>query len=180
MHDNNRTFLDDLVKKYPDSFRNVKVLELGSGNMGPKTDENLHKLNGRNYGSVRPWFSGCEYIGVDICEGLGVELAMAAKDTKLQENYFDTLISFSLLEHDLEWRLSLGNNLKWLKSGGMIFMCWGAEGNEPHMQVWAIVPHQDVLGFLKENGVEVLDAFFEEDRYGKNCAGAYDLVAKKL
>ena len=84
-----------------------------------------------------------------------------------------------MLEHDLEWQLSLANNLPFLKKGGMLLMCWGAEGNIPHMDVFHVVPHKEVLDFLEAHGMDILDAFFEEDRYGKDCAGAYDLVAKK-
>src|SRR6185295_17320064 len=140
-----------------------KILELGSGSQ-------------RIAGSIRPYFNEAqEYIGVDIEEGPGVDIVSRAQDTKFEENYFDTLAIFSLFEHDLDWKETMSHNIKWLKPGGLIFTCFGAEGNEPHMSVWQPVPHQEFLDHAKSLGLKVLDAFFEEDRYGKNCAGAYDV-----
>lgn len=163
MHENNKKWLDDLKKQYPDSFKNCKVLEVGSKDWN---------------GTVRPWFKDCDYWGIDTENGNGVNQVIHAKDFDTAVAV-DTVISFSVLEHDNEWKLSLEKTTDSLKNGGVLFMCWGAEGNIKHNGPWALVPHKEVLDYLSKLEFEILDNFFEEDRYGKNCAGCYNLVAKK-
>lgn len=76
----------------------------------------------------------------------------------------------------------MDHNLPFLKIGGTLMMSWGAEGNIPHMDVWALVPHQEVLDYLKKENIEVIDSFFEEERYGPEVTGiqgTYTLIARK-
>lgn len=54
MHLNNRKWLEDLKKDYPDNFEKCSVLEIGSQNVN---------------GTARDYFKDCEYIGVDREEG---------------------------------------------------------------------------------------------------------------
>lgn len=164
MHDNNKKWLDDLKREYPNYFNpDSSILEVGSKDWN---------------GSVRPWFEGSYYHGIDIDHGVGVDSIVAAKDF-VGDREFDVIVSFSVLEHDFEWRKSLTNILKYLKLNGMLFMCWGAEGNIKHNEPWASVPHNEVIGYLSGLEFKIIDNFFEEDRYGKNCAGCYNLIAKK-
>lgn len=166
MHLNNRKWMADLKKEYPQYFRGVKVLELGSG-----------------YGQgapIRAMFENCDYTGIDIVGGEGVDIVVAAKDTQFKEEEFDTLICLSMFEHDPDWKESIGHNIPFVKKGGMIFMCWGAEGNVHHQpEPWAIVTEKEALDYLKTFPIDIKDAFFEEKRYGIDCAGAYDLLAFK-
>ena len=163
MHDNNKKWLDDLKKQYPKSFSNCVVLEVGSRDWN---------------GSVRPWFDNCDYRGIDIEKGELVDEVVSAKKY-YSEEYIDTIISFSVLEHDSDWKDSLYNLSQFTGRGTMLFMCWGAEGNIKHNEPWDLVPHQDVLDYLKKMNFKILDNFFEENRYGRDCAGCYNLVAKK-
>ena len=166
MHQGNRDWLDHLKQAYPESFKGA-VLELGSMDLN---------------GSIRPWFSEAKkYIGIDIVRGRGVDIVCNARDTKFEEGEFDTLASFSMFEHDPDWRGSFSHNLPWLKEGGMIFLCWGAEGNLHHgPEPWAIVPVAHFMEAAKGWPIEILDGFFEPTRFTKDCPGAYDLVAMKL
>ena len=112
MHRGNREFLDDLVKRYPASFTGVKVLELGSLNIN---------------GSVRQHFRDCEFVGIDKMDGPDVDIIVEAKNTIFAKDYFDTLISMSMVEHDPDWQESLGHNFQWLKPGGLFVLCLGGE-----------------------------------------------------
>ncbi len=91
-----------------------------------------------------------------------------------------TLMMFSVFEHDPTWRETIKHNLQWLKPGGVFATCFGAEGNLPHLMRWALVPHQEFLDYCKTMPLDMIDAFFEEDRYGKDCPGAYDAIARKV
>ena len=163
MHDNNKKWLNDLKKQYPSNFKDCKVLEVGSKDWN---------------GSVRSWFENCMYWGIDIEQGSGVDQIISARKFPSLP-IWDTIVSFSVLEHDSEWRSSLHNILGGLKKDGILLMCWGAEGNIKHNEPWALVPHREVVNYLNKLGFKIIDSFFEEDRYGKNCAGCYNLVVKK-
>ena len=166
MHDNNKKWLDDLKQQYPNNFSNAKILEVGSRDWN---------------GSVRSWFKDCEYHGIDIVNGDHVDQVVSAKDFfRKSKNKYNTIISFSVLEHDKNWKHSLTNIGNVMNKKSLLFMCWGAEGNIRHNEPWALVPHQEVLDYLYKLGFKILDNFFEEDRYGKNCAGCYNVVAKKI
>lgn len=171
MHRSNKIWLSDLKKKYPKSFSRAKVLELGSGD----TTGEL---------TIRSGFKNCEYTGVDRVGGdhgvYGVDIIKDAKRTKFKNDYFDTLICFSMFEHDPEWQLSLSHNLKFLRLGAMIFISFGAEGNRRHdPEPWAQVKYGDFLKFCSTLPIKVLDAFFEEERYGYDCPGAFNVVAQR-
>jgi SAM-dependent methyltransferase len=169
MHENNRRWLADLRRTYPEHFHRARVLELGSRVWGTTPHD-----------SIRPYFTEGTYVGVDAIAGSGVDVVVEAQATRFEVDEFDTLAAFSLFEHDPDWRASLRHNLTWLRSGGLLVTCFGAEGNLPHLMDWCPVPHAEFLDYCAaETGIEVLDAFFEEERYGRDCAGCYNVVGKK-
>jgi len=164
MHLNNRKWLQDCKEKYPKNFKECSVLEIGSQNVN---------------GTIRDYFNDCEYVGVDRENGNGVDIVCNAKETKFARQ-FDTLMIISVFEHDLEWKETMNHNLQWLKRGGLCFVCFGAEGNRPHMDIWKLVPHQDFLDYCKTLGLKHLDSFFEEDRYGKGDVGVFNAIYEKI
>jgi hypothetical protein len=92
------------------------------------------------------------------------------------------MICYSVFEHDPEWRDILTHNMPFLKDGALIFLCFGAEGNVHHNpQPWAFIPEQEFLDFAKTLPVEVLESYFQMDKYTEvpdPCLGAYDAVLK--
>lgn len=164
MHLNNRKWLTDCKNNYPNNFKKAVVLEIGSQNVN---------------GTIRDYFEDCDYTGVDREPGDGVDIVVHAKETSF-DRQFDTLMIISVLEHDLEWKETIEHNLKWLKKGGLVFFCFGAEGNKPHMEIWQLVPHQEFLDYCEELGLKKLDAFFEENRYGAGDSGVYNAIYEKI
>ncbi len=162
MHLNNRKWLEDCKNNYPKNFSNCSVLEIGSQNVN---------------GTIRDYFENCDYVGVDREAGDGVDIVCDARETRF-DRQFDTVMIISVFEHDLNWKDTFKHNLQWLKKDGLCFICFGAEGNLPHMDIWAIVPHQEFLDECKKLGLTVVDAFFEEDRYGAGDSGVYNLIVK--
>ena len=52
-------------------------------------------------GSVRPLFENCNYTGIDLGEGRGVDVVAHVTDYhRLDDNEFDVVISTETLEHD--------------------------------------------------------------------------------
>lgn len=177
MHDNNRKWLTDLRRDYPEHFHKARVLEIGSRIWGDPPND-----------TIRPFFTECAYLGVDKVNGPGVDLCIDHIDLlddysvlgDLDDARVDTLAIFSVFEHDPVWRETLAVARRWLRPGGLLVTCFGAEGNLPHLMNWKPVPHQEFLSCCKDLGLDVLDAFFEEDRYGPNCAGCYNVVAREF
>jgi len=166
MHHNSYKWLSDLSKQYPRNFKGARVLEIGS-----------YDFNG----TIRDFFSDCDYIGVDALKGPGVDIVALGEETEFEKESFDTLAVFSVFEHDSNWRKTLSHNLQWVKPNGMIFVSFGAEGNPRHRMNWKLVPHQEFLDYCSEIGLEIVDAFDENERYGryKRDRGIYDVILKK-
>jgi len=167
MHIGNRDFLKYLAAKHPAHFDGARVLELGSADW---------------CGTVRSSFQNCDYVGVDILEGPAVDVVSCANKTDFSDRArFDTLISFSLFEHDPTWAESLSHNLQWLRPGALIFLAWGAEGNAPHPpEPFAIVTVAEFNAHVSAEPIRILEQFFECERFTPDCPGCYDVVAEKL
>lgn len=170
MHKNNKLWLSDVKKKYPKSFSKSKVLELGSGT----TSELV----------IRSYFKKCNYTGVDIVgkdQGVkGVDVIAEAGSTKFKKNYFDTLVCFSMLEHDPNWKKSVSHNIQFLKNGALIIFSFGSNGNRRHdPEPWGEVEYDDFIKYCNRLPIKIIDAFFEEERYGYDCAGAFNMIAIK-
>lgn len=162
MHDGNHSWLKDLAKTY--DFTKKRVLDIGSLNVN---------------GSCRRYFTDCDYIGVDQKAGRGVDIVAKATDTKFDEP-FDVVISFNCYEHDPDWKNNVNHNLQWLKKGGYFIAEFGSTGNAPHyFPVWLEVPHDEFVENLKEQGMEVLEAFWEKEKYSSTQNGIYCVVARK-
>ena len=168
MHVNQHKWLRDVKRQYPAHFEDAFVLEIGSRNW---SGEAL---------SPRRYFRDGAYLGVDRMPGSGVDLSPEASHRLLQDNAFDTLVALSVYEHEPRWRHVFTRNGDFLRPGGLAIVSFGAEGNQHHdPEPWSPVPHDDFLILARANGFSVLDSFFEEDRYGKECAGCYNVLLRK-
>lgn len=100
---------------FPEYFKNIKVLDVGSGD-----------INGNN----RYLFENCEYHGNDVIDAPNVTVVSKTKDLKFEDNYFDTIISTECFEHDPEYKQSFEKIYKMLKPNGLfLFTC--ASTNRP-------------------------------------------------
>ena len=86
-HQSQLDFVSSVKSMFPYSFRDARVLEVGSLNIN---------------GSVRQFFTNCDYVGVDLSSGKGVDLVGAAHTLDLGK--FDTTISCECFEHDKHWK----------------------------------------------------------------------------
>lgn len=110
MHPESFQFVAMVKSEYPDFFQGKKVLEVGSLDIN---------------GSVRHFFEGCEYEGIDIAEGPGVDRVVLAHQF-LRPEVYDVVISSEMLEHDKYWFTSLKQMYKNLKPGGLfVLSCAG-------------------------------------------------------
>jgi len=116
MHLTCMKWLEYCRDKYPKHFNDCSVLEIGSLNIN---------------GSVRPYFKGCEHIGLDWRPGNNVDIVALAHEIRFEKK-FKTLISCSMLEHDPYWEKSLLNMIDLLAEDGGLFLSWGGMNCPPH------------------------------------------------
>ena len=108
-HKEQRDYLDRIKKKFPEAFNGIKVLDIGSFDVN---------------GNEEPWFDNCEFIGLDIGPGKGVDVVCPANEYDAPDESFDTIISCECWEHNPFYRESIQNAVRMLKPGGyFIFTC---------------------------------------------------------
>lgn len=115
-HPEQRHFMMSVKQKFPELFKNCRVLDVGSLD-----------INGNN----RYLFTNYKYIGVDIGEGNNVDVVCRGhefKDTK----GFDVVISSECFEHDEFWKDTIMNCINLTKSGGIFLFSCATTGRPEH------------------------------------------------
>ena len=111
-----KQFCKKIKAKFPESFRNKKVLDVGSLD-----------INGNN----RYLFEECIYLGLDLGSGLNVDIICPVH--KYYGGPFDTIISTEAFEHDINFQKSIKNivnNL--LRSKGLFVFTCATLGRREH------------------------------------------------
>jgi len=109
MHKEQIDYIVRTKSKFPSFFENRKVLDIGSFDV---------------CGNEKPFFENCEFIGLDIGPGEGVDVICPAQEYDAPDEYFDTIISCECWEHNPFYSESIKNAIRMLKSGGFfIFTC---------------------------------------------------------
>lgn len=116
-HAEQQIFINAMRIVFIDYFTNKKVLEIGSLNIN---------------GSVRQFFENCEYIGVDLGHGAGVDIVCDGADLALPDRTFDTVISTECFEHNPRWVETFTNMIRMCKAGGLVLMTCATEGRNEH------------------------------------------------
>ena len=117
MHREVFTFVKETKNIQPSFFSNTRVLEIGSRSV-------------TNQPSIRQLFNNCDYTGVDISDGLNVDVVSKGHEFKSNQ-LFDIVISCECFEHDPFWVLTIQNMIDHLKWNGMlIFTCASTNRSE--------------------------------------------------
>jgi SAM-dependent methyltransferase len=106
-HQSQLDFVRSLTHRFPIYFAGQRVLEVGSLDIN---------------GSIRQFFDGCEYIGVDLGEGKGVDLVAKGEDLDFPDGYFKVVASCECFEHNPEWEATFRNMIR-MCSGLVFFSC---------------------------------------------------------
>lgn len=115
-HEAQRIFIEEVKKVKPDSFVWKNVLEVGSLNIN---------------GTVRDFFQYCNYVGVDVGFGPGVDFAVPGEEVGYPDNSFDVTVTTECFEHASTWREIWQNMVRMTKPGGLIIMsCAGTDRPE--------------------------------------------------
>lgn len=116
-HKEQRDFCIKVKNKFPDFFKNKKVLDIGSLD-----------INGSN----RDLFENCDYLGIDVGEGRNVDLISVGHLFQGPDEYFDTIISTEVFEHDMFYEKTIQNIMRMLKPGGLFLFTCAAPGRPEH------------------------------------------------
>lgn len=108
-------FIEQAKRRSPEFFRGSRVLEVGSLNIN---------------GSVRGLFEDCDYTGIDVVSGPGVDIIAVAHEFGAPSGTFDVVISCEALEHDMHWKLTLAKCVDLLRPGGLLLITC-ASGSRP-------------------------------------------------
>ena len=116
-HPQQAEYFSSVRTHYGSHFENARVLEVGSLDIN---------------GSVRELFHGCDYTGVDLQPGPGVDLACPGHLLALPTGCFDTVISAECFEHNPFWRETLANMLRMARPGGLVLISCATTGRKEH------------------------------------------------
>ena len=114
-HQSQLDFVKSVKDMFPYSFKEASVLEVGSLNIN---------------GSVRQFFINCNYVGVDISQGNGVDIVGYVHMLPLAEDSFDTVISCECFEHDKHWKETFKK--MWEVAKGLVIFSCATTGRPEH------------------------------------------------
>jgi autotransporter strand-loop-strand O-heptosyltransferase len=116
-HKEQMDFCERIKQRFPDYFRNKKVLDIGSLD-----------INGSN----RYLFENCYYIGIDVAPGKNVDTVCVGHLYDKPDNFFDVIISTEAFEHDIHYEKTITNAMRMLKPGGLFLFTCAAPGRAEH------------------------------------------------
>src|SRR5574343_253554 len=116
-HLEQRNFCIKVKEQFPEFFKNKRVLDIGSLD-----------INGSN----RDLFEDCDYIGLDVGEGKNVDVVSVGHLYDAPDNFFDTIISTEVFEHDMFYSETITNIIRMLKPGGLFVFTCAAPGRPEH------------------------------------------------
>jgi len=103
---------------YTDNFfDSKKVLEVGSLDIN---------------GSIRAYFTNCDYTGIDVGAGRGVDTVCEGQLYAAADDTFDTIVSCECFEHNPFWQETFNNMHRMCKSEGLIIMSCATTGRKEH------------------------------------------------
>ena len=116
-HPDQLAFFKIAATHFPEHFRDSRILEVGSLDIN---------------GSIRSIASGCEYIGIDIGPGPGVDVVVPGQEYAGEDESFDTVLSAECMEHNPAWRETMTNMVRVLRPGGLFLLTCAAPGRPEH------------------------------------------------
>ena len=110
-------FCKKVKEKFPNHFENIKVLDIGSFDVN---------------GNEEFLFDNCDFYGLDLCPGDGVDIVCPAQDYDAPDGSYDTVISCECWEHNPYYKESIRNAVRILKSGGLFLFTCATTGRPVH------------------------------------------------
>ena len=142
-HSEQWDFCEKVKNKYPDSFKEKRVLDIGSFDVN---------------GNEEFLFIDCDFNGLDIGPGKGVDIVCSAHEYDAPDESYDTIISCECWEHNPVYKESIQNAIRLLKSGGLFIFTCATTGREVHgvsyLETICSIEHNDWItmpNVIREN-----------------------------
>lgn len=116
-HPSQQEFIRSLRDFYPAYFNRQRVLEVGSLNIN---------------GTVRDYFTDCDYTGIDLGPGPGVDTVAEGHTYAAADDSFMTVLSCECFEHNPYWAETFANMIRMTQPGGLIIMSCATVGRLEH------------------------------------------------
>jgi SAM-dependent methyltransferase len=116
-HKEQINYVNGIKEKFPKYFENKKVLGIGTFNV---------------CGTEDSFFENCDYQGLDLGPGPGVDIVCPAQDYDAPDGSYDTIISCECFEHNPYYKETIQNAVRLLKSGGMFLFTCATTGRPVH------------------------------------------------
>jgi hypothetical protein len=116
-HDQELAFVENIQRNLPAYFSGRKVLEIGSLNIS---------------GSVRQFFTNCDYTGIDVGPGRDVDRVVRGEDCGDPAERYDVIITCEMMEHNEKWAVTWLNMLRLLHPAGLLIMTCASYGRRQH------------------------------------------------
>jgi SAM-dependent methyltransferase len=110
-------YVNRIKSKFPNYFENQKVLGIGTFNVCGSEDE---------------FFKNCDYSGLDLGPGPGVDIVCPAQDYDAPDETYDTIISCECFEHNPFYKETIVNAVRLLKKGGLFLFTCATTGRPVH------------------------------------------------
>ncbi|MFT6896837.1 MAG: SAM-dependent methyltransferase [Paraglaciecola sp.] len=116
-HHTQREFISLAASAMPRFFDKKRILEIGSLDIN---------------GTVRDYFTNCDYIGLDVAEGQHVDVVCEGQKYNEPEGSFDHVISCESMEHNPYWIDTFSNMVRLCKPDGLVLMTCATTGRKEH------------------------------------------------
>jgi len=115
-HSQQQEFFKQVKRRFTHYFNNQRVLEVGSLNIN---------------GTVRDYFDDCDYTGIDLGPGPGVDVVADGSDW-LKPAHYSVVLSTESFEHNPRWRDTFSNMIDNACEGGLIIFTCASTGRPEH------------------------------------------------
>jgi SAM-dependent methyltransferase len=116
-HTEQRIFVEKIKNNYPVFFSNKKILEIGSLNIN---------------GTLRDFFTNCNYLGIDVGDGPGVDVICEGQSYDAPDETYDVVCSAECFEHNPYWLETFKNMIRLCKKNGFVFFTCATDGRPEH------------------------------------------------
>lgn len=116
-HPQQQEFVSLVKTEFPEFFDWKKILEVGSQDIN---------------GSVRQQFNDCDYTGIDVGAGPGVDVIAQGQEYDAPDGSFDATISCEVMEHNPYWKATFLNMIRMCRPGGLVLFTCASVGRPEH------------------------------------------------
>ena len=174
-HPEQTKFITDCLSIIKNDFNKPDVLEVGSFNVNQLV----------NY---RKFIGNCDYLGIDLIKGPGVDLVLKGENINKLNKKFDIIISAECFEHAENWKDIFRQMIENIKENGYIVLTIASKGRLEHGTSRTINSHSPGTGdyykiltrrdFFKNFKIDILfeDSFFF---YNIHSCDLYIILRKK-